>query len=409
MARRKPSQVPQRRRWGTWSIDLHKPSGRWRVRPPASVDPLRRPAYFPDEDAARSWAADEMQRWAALPAQNLPNLTLGDWLGLWYETTAEAADWSRNTRAVYATHLWYWSRVHGVRLRDLKRGDLNAVVGKLRTVGAERRPPAPGARASTMSPRPLSAKVIRDAAATLKRALEAARDDGLLDRNPAARLELPKHVEQRRALWTLKERRLLLAELEREPLYPVFVLLFTAGLRIGEVLALQWRDVDWEQSALLVRRTVHKGQVQEWTKGRKSRVVTLARSAWAALLRHRDQGVLTGPTWVFTREDGGPIGYERIRKRLRAAAKRAGVAYLPTHTGRHAHITELIAAGIPLNDVMSRVGHSKLDTLARYTHGTDEARGRLLAAAEAVLGAEKAADPGRTGLESGLEGGETAV
>lgn len=381
MPRRK-QEAP--RRWGEWSLDFVKPRGRWRVRPPASVDPKRSPHYFKDRGDALLWIVAERARLAALPGGELLDPTLEEWLAHWYTTTADAADWSENTRLIYREHLWYWSRAYGIRLRDLRTIVLNRIVGLLRTVGAEQKPEVPG-KPPPKAPRPLSSRSIRGACATLERAIEAARDDGLIGRNPAASMIRPRVVVLKPTIWSLKERRRVYAELEKESLYPVYLLQVENGLRVGEVLALQWSDIDWERRVILVRRTVHRNRIQEWPKNRKPREVSIGRYSLAALILHRDAGVLTGPLWVFQRADGQPVSYNRVRYRLLAACKRAGITYRPTHTNRHIHVTELLAAGIPAADVADRVGHTGLGTLGDYAHPDAERTRQIVDAASAIV------------------------
>lgn len=405
MPRKKPA--PKRRGWGAWSVDYHTATKRWRVRPPASVDPKRRPTYFDDPDEARQWAEAERVRNESLSPGQDRDITLGTWTGRWYNSTLLAADWTVRTQKVYRDHLWHWSRLYLIRLRDLKQGDIKDVIGKLRTVGAEERPITDQSQAWRVKRRPLSAKVIRDSLRTLARALESARDDGYLDKNPAAGVVLPAVRQKSRVIWTLKQRRQLVAELEREPLYPLFVLLFTCGLRIGEALALKWSDFDREARTVTIQRTIHKGHVQEWPKNGKARLVQITSYAWAALLRHRDSGELTGAVWIFTREDGKPIDYARVRKRLMAACKRAGVEYLPTHTMRHSHVSELMAGGIMPSEIAERIGHTGLSTLPRYTHATGATADRILELADSLVRTENGENGDHDGDQSAENGEPT--
>lgn len=391
----------KRRAWGGWSLDYVAARNRWRVRPPASVDPKRSARYFAERDRAEAWIVAEQKRLATVQHELGADCTVEEWLGHWYATTADAADWSASTRLVYREQLWYWSRVYAVKLADLKATQLNAVVGLLRTVGAEQRPAVPG-KPPPKTPRALSNRTIRAACATLERAIEAARDDGLLQRNPAASMVRPRVVTLKPTIWSLKERRLVYAELEKEALFPVYLIQVENGLRVGEVLALQWADVDLERRVVLVRRTVHRDRIQEWPKNRKPREVPLGRYSVAALIRHRDAGVLTGPVWVFQRADGKPVAYNRVRHRLVMACKRAGVTYRPTHTGRHVHTTELLAAGIPAADVAERLGHTGLGTIGDYAHPTEQGQAAILDAAAAIVEAFLAPS-GENGVQNGVQ------
>lgn len=395
----------KRREWRSWSIDYLEVRKRWRVRPPKSVDPKRPARTFKTRADAEAFIRAEQERLAtAARAAPARDVTLEEWLGRWYATTADAADWSISTRGVYREHLWYWSRLYGVRLGDLTTTELNRVAGLLRTVGAERRPAIPG-HPRPKAPRPLANRTVRAAAATLERALEAARHDGLIDRNPAAAMTHPKARATRTGIWNIRERRLVYAELERDDLYAAYLIEIEDGLRAGEVLGLKWSDVDVEHRVIHVRRIVVKARVQEWPKNRRPRDVPMGPYSLAALLRHRDRGVMTGSGpdgWVFCRPDGGPVRYHQLRHRLLRACARAGVAYRPTHVQRHIHTTELLAAGIPAADVAERLGHGDTSTLPTYSHPDPERRRQVVDAAASIVARILGAS-GENGVQDGVQ------
>ena len=93
------------------------------------------------------------------------------------------------------------------------------------------------------------------------------------------------------------------------------------GLRIGELVGLQWNDQDLPRGKLHVRRTIYRGVVG-LPKGGTERTVDLPPSAVAALKAHRH---LKGP-YVFCEEDGAPFPDHRRRWPLARALKRAGIS-----------------------------------------------------------------------------------
>jgi site-specific recombinase XerD len=146
----------------------------------------------------------------------------------------------------------------------------------------------------------------------------------------------------------------------------VIVVLWRAGLRISEALALTESDLDRSRGAVLVRRG----------KGGKRREVGMDRWAWENLepwlaIRARlPVGalfcVLRGPT------RGRPCAAAGIRGQLRSAAQAAGVRrrFAP-HQLRHAHAVEMSREGVPLLVIQRQLGHADLGITSAYLRGID--------------------------------------
>lgn len=148
----------------------------------------------------------------------------------------------------------------------------------------------------------------------------------------------------------------------------LIVLLWRAGLRIGEALALQERDLDATRGAILVRRG----------KGGKRREVGMDRWAWSQLepwletRRRLPIGallcVIHGPT------AGRHWEASAARKQLHHAAAAAGVRrrFAP-HQLRHAHAVEMAHEGVPLVVIQRQLGHANLGITSVYLQGIDSA------------------------------------
>lgn len=146
------------------------------------------------------------------------------------------------------------------------------------------------------------------------------------------------------------------------------VLLWRAGLRVGEALALQESDLDPTRGAILVRRG----------KGGKRREVGMDRWAWGQLdpwLQTRRElpvgallCVIHGPT------AGRHWEASAARKQLHHAAAAAGVRrrFAP-HQLRHAHAVEMAHEGVPLVVIQRQLGHANLGITSIYLQGIDSA------------------------------------
>jgi integrase len=197
----------------------------------------------------------------------------------------------------------------------------------------------------------------------------------------------------------------------------LYVLALTTGMRIGELMALQWDAVDLDAGALTVqRKLLHVGkQVIEGppksTAGRRR--IELHRLAVDALRRHRarqrEQRLAAGGEWarpdlVFTTDTGRPQRATIITGHfLPQVLERAGLPRLTCHELRHSMITLMLSRGESINVVAQMVGHSSVAmTLGVYRHilpneqrGAVDRLGDLLAADDEGLAASLAASADR--------------
>jgi site-specific recombinase XerD len=146
----------------------------------------------------------------------------------------------------------------------------------------------------------------------------------------------------------------------------VIVILWRAGLRISEALALNETDLDPDRGSLLVRHG----------KGDKRREVGMDRWAWSQLdpwLELR-RGLLVGRLFCVLRgpTKGRPCATAGIRSQLHHAAAVAGVRrrFAP-HQLRHAHAVEISREGISLIVIQRQLGHADLAVTSRYLRGID--------------------------------------
>jgi integrase len=140
------------------------------------------------------------------------------------------------------------------------------------------------------------------------------------------------------------------------------------GLRLGELLALRWRDVDFKGSVLTISRAMSAG-VETTTKSGRVRRVPLPAQASDALQRLRQRSDFTAPTeFVFVDRVGRPVNSVTLRKRFKQARDAVGARPLRFHDLRHTYGSLLAAAGVDLVTIKETMGHSALSTTGRYLH-----------------------------------------
>jgi integrase len=147
----------------------------------------------------------------------------------------------------------------------------------------------------------------------------------------------------------------------------LFTIAACTGLRLGELLALRWRDVDLKGGVLIVSRSISAGK-ETSTKSRRARTVPLADQAIAEfeLLRQRDH-FTDRDDFVFCRPDGGPLNGSAVRQRFIRAQKKAQVRVRRFHDLRHT-FGSLAIRRFDLVAVKEMMGHAALTTTERYLH-----------------------------------------
>ncbi len=140
------------------------------------------------------------------------------------------------------------------------------------------------------------------------------------------------------------------------------------GLRLGELLAARWRDVDFKGSVLTVSRAMSAG-IETTTKSGRVRRVPLPAQASDALQRLKVRADFTAPEeFIFVDGVGRPLISVTVRKRFKQARDAVEARPLRFHDLRHTYGSLLAAAGVDLVTIKDTMGHSALATTGRYLH-----------------------------------------
>ncbi|WP_408890782.1 tyrosine-type recombinase/integrase [Myxococcus faecalis] len=210
----------------------------------------------------------------------------------------------------------------------------------------------------------LSLKTINNALAVLSKLLNLAQEQSVLAHAPDVKLFKVQKPDY--DFLTFEEVERLIEAATPQDL----ALLTTApktGLRQGELIGLQWSDVDLVRAKLHVKRTIWRG-VEGTPKGGSSRTVDLPLSVVDALKAHRH---LRGP-FVFCQENGEHLTPGMMDHLLITTLKRAGVtrdkSTIGWHDLRHTYGSHLAMRGVPLKVIQELMGHATLDMTMRYAH-----------------------------------------
>lgn len=162
-----------------------------------------------------------------------------------------------------------------------------------------------------------------------------------------------------------------------------------AGLRCGEMIALEWSDVDLGNRQLCVRRSDWNGQVTT-PKGGRLRHVPMTRRLAAALSDHRH----LRSTRVLCQDDTEPFTRQIVQTRAKRAARKAGLAHHGVHILRHTFCSHLAMRGAPARHPGTRRAHGPDDDAA--LHAPEPGRARQRDPATGAAGWKRSDHPRRS-------------
>jgi len=220
---------------------------------------------------------------------------------------------------------------------------------------------------------------IRTILTPLSRLLSHAVRRGVIASSPISRLDRT----ERPAVWAREQRILgrdeiaLLLECAPTRFRTVLATAIFSGLRQGELLALTWADVDFEQGVLRVRKSLDRQQRRLDLKTRNAMRDVVLMPALARLLQeHKNASGYSGAgNYVFVSQRGTPLYWRNLSRRaLQPALRKAGIAPLRWHDLRHTYASLLIAQGANIVYASRQLGHGSSDiTLRCYSHLFDQA------------------------------------
>lgn len=164
------------------------------------------------------------------------------------------------------------------------------------------------------------------------------------------------------------------------------------GLRLGELLALRWRDVDFAGQVIRVRASFAGGQLTTPKSGKVRSVPMAPRVAQALAQLSHGRGADDDEELVFANELGGHVDGRALRRRYLTALKRAGLRPLRFHDLRHTFGTRMIAKA-DIRRVQEWMGHADVQTTMKYLHYVPRANDAALVAEALELEEGAAANP----------------
>jgi integrase len=227
-----------------------------------------------------------------------------------------------------------------------------------------------------VSEKGVSRKTTLNILGTLSSILSTARDWGYTcEQIEVTRLRLPPRGARYEAPhFTVDQLRKILSIAE-EPWKTLYCLLALEGLRAGEVLGLQWRDIDFDRKLLHIRRSAWYGKIQT-TKSQASDAVLPIPSALVEILTaHRANWTLNPEGFLFVTRNGRPPSSNKVVEyHLWTLLDALGIPRCGLHAFRHSHASLLLDCGTTPKVTQRQLRHSDArTTLDIYGHVVGDA------------------------------------
>ena len=207
--------------------------------------------------------------------------------------------------------------------------------------------------------------------------LSHALDSELIENNPLVGLKLIRKKTAPDIEPLSKDEVVLLLESAQQyeggAYYPPILLALRTGMRIGEIRALKWKDLDFENRLIEARRSCRQGRITKPKNG-KGRKVDMSKQLAEVLreLKHKQWKKYAGkevPRWVFANIRGGMLRHNTFREALMSCLNKVGLRNIRIHDLRHAYATIRLLSDHNIGDVSYQLGHSSIKiTYDTYGH-----------------------------------------
>jgi integrase len=304
----------------------------------------------------------------AVPTKAKADMPFGAWIEFWYEHYCKP-NTRPNTQISYDGYIqrYILPKLGEIPLNKLTQSDLQQFYVWMKTDGRTSHRETKGAG--------LSDSMLRNCHSLCYRALEKAKAEKLITQNPAIGCKLPPMQRKEMQILSREEMQRLLIQAKAEGYYEIFLLELSTGLRQGELLALQWDDLNFTTGELRIDKQLSRtgGVAAPKTKA-AVRTIILPPSVLNALKKHRDA---VNSKWLFpsNKIEDAPLAASTVRQKLRLILERAGCKQVRFHDLRHVFATNALKHGMDIKTLSTIIGHvSSSTTLNVYAHVTDDMR-----------------------------------
>ena len=294
-------------------------------------------------------------------------MPFGEWLDFWYQTYVKPQI-RPTTQANYEAKIYQHiiPELGKIPLNQLAQKDLQQFYARMKTGG--------GLIRTEQFGKGLSDSMVRGLHAACRSALEKAVQEELIRTNPAVGCKLPPKRGREMQVLGREELQRFLIQAQAEGYFELFLLDLCTGLRRGELLALQWTDLDIENRTLSVTKQVNRinGELVVSPPKTRNSVRTLALPQQAVDLLIAERKKHPRNPYLFPSPKTGtmydPDAFRRTHDKI---LKAIGVEHIRFHDLRHTFATLSLKSGVDVKTLSGALGHYSAGfTLNTYTHAT---------------------------------------
>ena len=306
------------------------------------------------------------------PIKLKADMPFGEWLDYWYETYCKpnARPATQRTYEGYI-RLYLHPRLGSIPLNKVTTSDIQQMCTWMMTKARVDQKNGDSG---------LSDSQVINCYSLCDRVLEKAMAEKLIVRNPAKGCKLPPNRPNEMKVLSREDMQKVLIQAKEENYYELFLLEFATGLRLGELMALQWDDVNLVTGELRINKQVNlvgsKLVISEPKTKAAVRTLILPPSVRKVLAEYKTR---VNSRWLFPspKKDDLPIIPSAVSRRLHTLLEHAGCEQVRFHDLRHTFATNALAHGMDIKTLSTILGQvSSATTLNTYSHVTDEMRQR---------------------------------
>lgn len=400
--------MAKRRKSGEGTVRQRK-DGRWEARVVVSYDEKGLPKTKNVTAKTKTECLEKLEKLKAEIGATVkkckPDMTFGEWMDFWYQT------YCKNTLKEY-TQATYEQRIYKQIIPKIGHHPLNKVTtGMLERFYAHLKADGRLVRREQFGPG-LANSVIRSIHAHCRAALDKAVAEKLIRQNPAIGCKLPPKKSAEVKILSPEAMQKLLYQAQIEGFYEMFMLDLATGLRRGEIVGLQWKNIDFENGTLSVTKQVRyvKGELKiEPPKTKASeRSIILSPPVLEMLAEYRKT---VNSIWLFpspVKKEDVPRDPSACRKALARILKRAECEHVPFHAMRHTFASNAFHYGMDVKTLASTIGHESVETtLNVYAHSSEQMKRDAAKKIDEAIGTVLGADVSDSDTSCGDENGTT--
>lgn len=211
---------------------------------------------------------------------------------------------------------------------------------------------------------------------TLKAIFNRAKRLRMVETNPFDSVDTVRIPEREPQFLRPKEFRKLISIIDDPLIQSIVLFAIATSMRLGEIMNLLWRDVDFDESSVHIR-----SRSDFVVKGGRRRKVSLNRLALQVL-----QGMPVRSEFVFARDNGNRLHWRTVSQKFKRYSRAAGLAEeIHFHSLRHTAATWLVQEKVPIVFVKEILGHTSLKTTMIYAHAPPEYLSESLSVIDRIL------------------------